>query len=469
MAKVAHINVRDEVYCHIAGLEPQDIEFLDNKFALMIEGAIFMPAYKIGRWDGKNHFFKDGKIYHRLLDQVVPYLEGWNYELVLNDERKPFTLVDERVTKDWFIGRPGTKITTELRPYQVEAINACLDATSGFVEAATGSGKTWMVAALSDILNKNDKRVIVIVPSSDLVDQTVATFRLGALDVGIYSGATKDLEHMTVVATWQALQNNPMIVEMFQAVIIDEAHGATAKTIGELINIHGKNIGYRWGFTGTMPKPKIDLMTLSGAIGEVLYRITAAELMALGYLAQLEIEPVQIVDNVEEEFPDYQSEKTFLTKSPHRLDLLADIVISKSEQFGNTLVLVNSIKQGQLLQKLIKDSVFLRGETDTDIRAEWYGLFEEQDDLIVIATYGIASTGISIDRVFCLVMVDAGKSFVKTIQSIGRSLRIGRDKTRAHCVDVHSGLKWSMKHFKERKKYYKEAQYTLLKLLKINA
>ena len=469
MSKKAYITVKDEVYCFVSGLEPQDQEFLESKFAMMVEGAFFMPAYKMGRWDGKIKFFdKTGKIYFRLLDELVPYLEGWNYEIVLQDERKLVNPVTKQIDKDWFLHKPGISLKVELRPYQVDAVRAALAAQSGFIEAATGSGKTWMVAALADLLNVEEKRVMVIVPSSDLVEQTAATFRLGMLDVGIYSGKTKDLHHMTVVATWQALQNNPMIVEDFDAVIVDEAHGATAKTIGELINVHGKHIAYRWGFTGTMPKPKIDVYTLRGAIGEVLYKISAADLMRMGYLAELEIEPVQLVDdNVEEEFPDYASEKMFLSKSPRRIDLLADLVISKAETYGNTLVLVNSIKQGQQLQKLIKDSVFLYGTTENEVRAEWYSMFEHRDDLIVIATFGIASTGISIDRVFCLMMVDSGKSFIKCIQSIGRGLRKGRDKEKVHCVDVHSNLKWSMKHFRERKKYYVQALYNVTKLMKV--
>jgi superfamily II DNA or RNA helicase len=469
MSKKASITVKDEVYCFVSGLEPQDQAFLESKFAMLVEGAFFMPAYKMGRWDGKIKFFdKTGKIYFRLLDELVPYLEGWGYKISLKDERKAVTPITKVIDAEWFLRKPGIKLRVELRPYQVEAVAAALTNQSGFIEAATGSGKTWMVAALSDLLNSEEKRVMVIVPSADLVMQTAATFRLGMIDVGIYSGDTKDLHHMTVVATWQALQNNPMIVEDFDAVIVDEAHGAAAKTIGDLINKHGKHIPFRWGFTGTMPKAKIDLYTLRGSMGEVLYKISAADLMRMGYLAELEIEPVQLIDeNVEEEFPDYASEKMFLSKSPRRLDLLADLVISKAETYGNTLVLVNSIKQGQQLQKLIKDSVFLYGTTENEVRAEWYSMFEERDDLIVIATFGIASTGISIDRVFCLMMVDAGKSFIKCIQSIGRGLRRGHDKEKVHAVDVHSNLKWSMKHFRERKKYYAQALYNVIKLVKI--
>lgn len=90
-------------------------------------------------------------------------------------------------------------------------------------------------------------------------------------------------------------------------------------------------------------------------------------------------------------------------------------------------------------------------------------MFEENDDLIVIASVGIASTGISIDRIFNMMLVDAGKSFIRSIQSIGRGLRLADDKQSVHVVDVHSKLKWSKKHWKEREKYYKEAGYPVLK------
>lgn len=465
--KRCNITVRDEVYCNVTGLEPAEHEFLDHKFALMVEGAFFMPLYKLGRWDGRVRFFdKTGKIYHRLLPDVVPYLEQWGYDINLQDLRKPIQLIETRVDKDWFVRKEGMQLHVELRDYQVDAVNACLDATSGFVEAATASGKTWMVAALADVLAQHEKRTIVIVPSDDLVVQTVITFKLGLLDVGIYSGSKKDIYHMVVVATWQALQNNPGIVKEFDCIVVDEAHGAKAKVVGDLINVAGKEIGYRFGFTGTMPKPPIDKLTLKGSIGDVLFSITAAELMERGFLAQLEIEPIETEEDVDEEFPDYSSEKSFLAKSPDRLEFLADLIIAKAAQYGNTFVLVNSIKQGKELQKLIKDSVFLHGADETDVRAEWYSMFEKRDDLIVIATFGIASTGISIDRIFCEIMIDAGKSFIRCIQSIGRSLRKGHDKDRVHLVDVHSKLKWSKKHYRERTKYYKAAQYPVSKLVK---
>jgi superfamily II DNA or RNA helicase len=465
--KVATIIVRDEVWCQILGLEPKDKQFLIEKLSVMVEGAFFMPKFKLGFWDGKIKFLNDdGRIYFRLLEEVVPYLDNWGYEVELRDERRAVPTIEERVDADWFIRKPEHALGVHLRPYQVGAVNAALSATSGFIISATGSGKTWMIAALADVMNRAGVRAIVIVPSSDLVEQTAATLKLGNLDIGTYSGAKKDPHHSTVVATWQALQNNPAVVKDFGCFIVDEAHGASAKTIGELINEHGKHAAYRYGFTGTFPKAKIDQMTLRGAIGEILYQVTAADLIKLGYLAQLEIEPVEIQAAVEEEFPDYGSEKTYLNRNADRLDFIADLIIARAEQYGNTLALVNSVKQGKELSKLIKNSVFLHGADDNDVRAEWYHTFDTRDDLIVIATFGIASVGISIDRIFNFMMIDAGKSFVRCIQSIGRGLRKASDKDRVHCVDVHSSLKWSKKHWKERLKYFKEAQYPVLKTVK---
>ena len=465
--KKVYITLRDEVYAHLTGLLPQDQEFLENKFAYMVEGAFFMPLYKLGRWDGKVRFFeKTGKIFLRLLDEVLPYLDNWNYEIELRDERPAKESINTRVTADWFARKENQQLKFNLRPYQVEAINLALEHGGGIIEAATGAGKTWIVGAMVDAYGQNDLKCMVIVPSVDLVDQTAATFKLGQIDVGTYGGKVKDLAHQHIISTWQSLQNNPKIIEDFDVLIVDECHGAKAKVIGEIVNTFGAKISFRFGVTGTIPKQKIDQATIKGTLGEAIYTITASELMEMGYLAQLEIEPVEIQETVNEEFPDYASEKTYLGKNSDRLDFLADLIISKSQQHGNTFVLVNSIKQGKALASRIKDSVFLHGADDTEVRAEWYSLFEKRDDLIVIATFGIASTGISIDRIFCLFMIDSGKSFVRAIQTVGRSLRKGHDKDKVLCVDVHSKLKWSKKHFRERVKYFKEAKYYISKVVK---
>lgn len=489
MTQKCYLTVRDEVWCHITGLKPEHNEFLWNKFAIFKDGYFWMPSYKLGRWDGKIRFFdKTGKTYFRLIDKILPYIEGWGYDIELTDNRKAFQnpLIDGELTTYDHEGlefplaltadgcnvipnaeiKPGTPFN--LRPYQLQAVKVAIESGSGFIIAGTGAGKTSITAAISHIYSQAGYRTITIVPSGDLVTQTADWYKLLGMDTGIYSGDTKDIDHDNVVATWQSLQYNPALLAKFQCLIWDEAHGIQAEVAQKLINESGKHIAYRFGVTGTLPKPELDQTSLFSSIGPVLIEIPAWWLMKHGYLAKVDIQPVELDETyVDEEFTDYAAEKAFLSKSPSRMEKIADLIISNCATHGNTLVLVNSIPFGQKLASLIKGAVFLYGESPKDLRKEHYDMFDEHDDLIVIASAGIASTGISIDRVFCLMMIDPGKSFIKAIQSIGRGLRLADDKKFLFAVDVSSKLKWAKKHAKERAKYYAEAQYNVLKKISL--
>lgn len=468
------ITVRDEVWCYITGLHGTHNEFLYNKFGIYKDGYIWSPMYKMGRWDGKIRFFeKSGRTYSRLLDKIIPFIDSWGYEVELKDERKyvvappiPGTL-DKIDAVGIALEASGLQIFPNLaiavRPYQLQCIKTAVDNGSGFCIAGTGAGKSLITAGISHVYSSNGYRTITVVPSADLVNQTAEWYIKAGLDVGIYSGDTKDVNHLNVVATWQSLQYNPGIISDFDVFIWDECHGCAAEVARKLINDHGKNIAFRFGVTGTFPKGEVDQYNLFSSIGSILIEIPASWLIDHGFLAKITIEPVELQEtNVEENFVDYAAEKAFLAKSTPRLEAIADLIISKCIQHGNTLVLVNSIQFGKKLSQLIKDSVFLYGESSTELRKEHYDMFELRNDVIVIASSGIASTGISIDRVFCMMSIDPGKSFTKTIQGAGRGLRKSSDKHEVFLIDVYSNLKWAKKHHRERLKYYKEANYPVL-------
>jgi superfamily II DNA or RNA helicase len=319
-----------------------------------------------------------------------------------------------------------------------------------------------MCAALAMMLYLNKLQTIIIVPSSDLVTQTVDELKekleLFPVTVGAYSGSSKEIDNPIVVATWQSLQNAPQYMQYFNAFIVDEAHGLKANVIKDLVNVHGKHISHRYGVTGTFPKGQADAYNLKLSVGKILREVPASWLIEQGYLSEINIEPV-ITQDVDPELPDYSSEKGYLAKNDDRLHALAQSIKEWRDQYGNTMVLVNSIAQGQLLQELIENSVFLSGASGKDERKENYDQYANADGLIVIATFGIASTGISIDRIFCLVLIEAGKSFVRAIQSVGRGLRKRGDKNKVFVKDVASKLQFSKKHLKERLKYYAEAGY----------
>jgi hypothetical protein len=318
-----------------------------------------------------------------------------------------------------------------------------------------------LTSALSRVYNDMDYNAITIVPSTDLVNQTFEWYERCGLDVGKYCGSDKDYKHKSVVSTWQSLQNNPRILQTFQTIIWDEAHGVKGQVARDLLTEHAKHAPFKYGVTGTFPKSYTDQLCLKASIGEIVTTMTARWLMDNEYLTPVEIETFKLKEKEKQDFPDYSAERSYLTKNKDRLEVLADLIIHKCEQYGNTLVLVSSVQFGEKLASLIDGAVFLYGATDTATRKENYDLFETDDGIIRIATYGIASTGISIDRMMCLMMIDAGKSYIRAIQSIGRCLRQAEGKFIAHVCDVYSSLKWSTKHFKERKKYYIESEYPI--------
>ena len=461
--KTCTIHILDEVNCTLGGLRPEDLDLLWDKFGFFVDGHFHMPAFQLRKWDGKARFFnKNGSTYTKLLDEIIPYLVTWGYDVQLNDKRIVPPKIDLRIDENIF-----ELDDYKLRPYQVEVVNHLLEEGSGFAICATGSGKTSMCAALALSLYAYGIQTLVIVPSKDLVNQTVDEFKdhlrnVDGITVGEYSGGKKDIDHPIVVATWQSLKNASHYLSYFQAVIVDEAHGAKAAVIQELINVHGKHIAHRYGCTGTFPRGKVDQYTLKTSIGRIVREVPAKWLIEHGYLAEIAIDPVETLDE-DPGMPDYAAEKAYLNKFDQRTEAIAEYIQQMAAEYGNTLVLVptSSLAKGRALADLIEGSVYLDGGSKTEIRKLNYEQYAARDNVVVIASAGIASTGISIDRIFCLILVDTEKAFVKCIQSVGRGLRKKGDKTKIHVVDVYSKLKYAKKHYKDRKTYYTEACYPM--------
>jgi superfamily II DNA or RNA helicase len=468
MSLTCTIRLEDEVNCVFIGLRPEHVEFLHEKFGVFVDGYRYMPAFQLHRWDGKIYFFDaHGKTYVKLLDEILPYVCGWGYEINLVDKRASAPVITDRLDENFF------KFDNfKLRPYQVDVVNALIEEGSGFALCATSSGKTSMCAALSMVLYQNGLQTLIIVPSTDLVTQTVNEFRERLqhheITIGEYSGGQKDIDHPIVVATWQSLQNAPHYMGFFKAVIVDEAHGCKAEVVKSLINDHGKHISHRYGCTGTFPKSETDKYSLKLSIGRIVREVRASWLIEQGYLSEIMIEPIETYDE-DPELPDYASERSYLTKHEERNIALAEQIKELRAKYGNTMVLVNtqSLQQGREIADLIPGAVYLDGGSKSELRQEEYQKYADQDDVLIIASAGIASIGISIDRIFCLIMLDMSKSFIKCIQAVGRGLRKKGDKNKIYVVDVYSRLKYAKKHWNERKKFYQEAEYPMTSVTKL--
>jgi len=446
------LTLKDEVICNIQGLEPYHRKALVDEWAITVAGAFFMPAYKTGAWDGKIQYFKPtGNTYINLLDKIVPRIVDYGYKITIIDKRPLRAALPAQIDQNIF-----QKFGVTLRYYQVDAANAGLSHGNGILNLATGAGKTYINAAISQA--HHPLRSFTIVPNTDLVIQTAETFNRVELDTGVFYGKKKLLDHQHIIGTWQSLKNNPDILKDFGVILVDEVHGAKAGVLFKLLTeLPGAKIQYRYGMTGTIPKAKSDKTSIKAALGPVRYTLKAKQLMDEGFISNLDIVIIQLQDCFIQQMS-WDAEKAFLARNTHRYAAMAELINTVSKQ-GNTLVLVNSIKAGETLVSFIPDSVFLSGKDKNETRKEHYDSFDTEDHKVVIATYGIAQAGLDIERIFNLIPIDAGKAFTRVIQTIGRGLRKAADKHHVNVMDICSNGKYSEKHMKDRISYYKDAKY----------
>jgi len=468
--------IKDEVNIKLDGLDVATRRKIVNELKFELPYARHMPAYKLGRWDGTKTFFGIGGTgYLAHLETIIPIVEQSGYDIEVEDLRESQSLTFQPIGenywadqgKTWPKGHPDAGKPIVLRDYQYDVVNKFLENPQSLQEVATGAGKTITTATLSHLCEPYG-RTMVIVPNKSLVVQTEEDYRNLGLDVGVYFGDRKELNKTHTICTWQSLNvlekksyddDTLTLAEFCEgvcAIIIDEVHQAKADVLMRLATQNFRNCPIRWGLTGTVPKEKWEYQSLLASIGPVINHVSAYDLQQKDVLAQLHIEVVQTNDI--EVFRSYQEEYTWLVTDEKRITWIAD-KIKQISLTGNTLILVNRIDTGNKLVSKIPESVFISGAVKLDDRKEEYDEIKTSDNKIIVATYGVAAVGINIPRIFNLVLLEPGKSFVRVIQSIGRGIRKAEDKDFVQIWDITSTCKYAKRHLTERKKYYKEAKY----------
>jgi superfamily II DNA or RNA helicase len=468
--------IEDEVNIKIEGLEVDVRRKLANALKFEVPYARYMPQYKLGRWDGKVAFFGIGGTgYVNHLNVVQDVLAKNNVEIVdIDDRRQKIQLDFEPITetfwgnKTWPKDHPAEGEPIVLRDYQVEVINNFLSNPQSLQEVATGAGKTIITATLSKLTEKYG-RSLVVVPNKSLVTQTEEDYVNCGLDVGVYFGDRKELGKTHTICTWQSLNildkktkdgsavlSLAEFLEGVSTIIIDEVHQAKAEVLKNLLTRNLRNAPIRWGLTGTVPKEKFEFESIHASLGPVIGNNSAKELQDKGVLSNCHVNVVQLIDT--QAHSDYQSELKYLVTNKARIEYMASLLNNVS-QSGNTLILVDRISAGEMLAELIPNSTFVSGSVKVKDRKETYDTIREGTNEVIIATYGVAAVGLNIPRIFNLVLIEPGKSFVRVIQSIGRGVRKAKDKDFVQIWDITSTCKYAKRHLTQRKKFYKEAEY----------
>jgi superfamily II DNA or RNA helicase len=331
-----------------------------------------------------------------------------------------------------------------------------------------------MIYALVRYYTDRQKKILVVVPTTSLVEQIVGDFQDYGWDADsychkIYSGKEKYSDLPVTVTTWQSIYKlDRKFFEDYEVVIGDEAHQFKSKS---LINIMTKlaDAKYRFGFTGTLDGTQTHKWVLEGVFGPS-YKVTqTAELMSQGHLATLDINCLVLKHNPQK-FEAFEDEIQYIINHDKRNNFIKNLTLDLK---GNTLVLFQRVEShGAVLHDLINSSTkdtrkvfFIHGGVDTSERELVREITEKEDNAIIVASYGTFSTGINIKNLHNVIFASPSKSRIRNLQSIGRVLRKGKNKTKAVLYDISddctygSRKNYTLNHLIERIKIYNEEDF----------
>jgi len=471
------IQKSNEVFLKIQ-CEPHVEYELRDYFKFEVPNAKFMPQYRGRNWNGEIHLFdmRSKQLYIGLLDKLISFCENYRYTYKFEDNKfygMPFE-VNEGISKEGVKDYMNSITSIRPRDYQIEGVYDALRHNRKLLISPTASGKSLMIYSVVRYYSDKQKKILLVVPTTSLVEQMYKDFEDYGWDAQtychkIYSGREKVSDAPVTITTWQSIYKlDRSFFEPYEVVIGDEAHLFKSKS---LISIMTKlaDAKYRFGFTGTLDGTQTHKWVLEGLFGPSYKIVRTAELMAKGHLSKLDITCL-VLKHTPQIFPTYEDEVQFIISHERRNNFIKNLAIDLK---GNTLILFSRVEShGKPLFELIESSVksnrkvfFVHGGVDTVEREQVREITERESDAIIVASYGVFSTGINIRNLHNVVFASPSKSRIRNLQSIGRVLRKGKNKTKAMLYDIsddctHKARRnYTLNHLIERIKVYNEENF----------
>jgi superfamily II DNA or RNA helicase len=439
---------------------------MSGYFEFDVPGAKFSPAYRNKVWDGKIRLLNvmTRLLYAGLLPYVISFCSDRGYKCEISEDFKPIGVYGKEAG---YALSKLLKTKFELRDYQNEAFVEALNSERRLLLSPTGSGKSFIIYLLTQWHIAQGRRVVIIVPTTSLVHQMASDFveynNDKPMDIHkIMAGAEKDIENKIVITTWQSIYKlKKTWFDSYDVVVGDECHLFKAKSLSSIMT-KLEDCKYRYGFTGTLDGTQTHKLVLEGLFGPVKKVITTAELMNKEVLADLRIKGI-VLEHTKEirklmAGKTYQEEMDFIVGFEPRNKFICNLAKSLK---GNTLILFQYVdKHGKvlypMLQKMDKEVYFVHGGVNANTREDIRKIVENSNDSIILASYGTFSTGINIRNLHNVLFASSGKSRIRNLQSIGRSLRVHESKEVATLYDLVDDLSrgksknFALKHFMER-------------------
>lgn len=465
--------------------EPSISAELADHFSFYAPGYQFQPLYKKRLWDGKIRLYNrmTNELNTGLYDKLKDFCMNHNYTMTLNNGH--YGLPNEKVNVNHlelvqYIEK--LSLPWEIRDYQYDAVAYGIHHKRAVLQSPTGSGKSLIIYCLLRwYLDNYESNVLVVVPTTSLVEQMYNDFASYGMDVEndchiIYSGKDKQTKKRVIISTWQSIYKlSKEWFEQFGCVFGDECHGFKAKSLSAIMN-KCTEADFRYGTTGTLDGTQVNRLVLTGLFGPVRKVITTKDLQENNTLAKLNINVLLLNYNDEDKKKFWSDKKTyhdeldFIVTHDVRNRFISNLAVSCK---GNTLVLFQLVqKHGKVLFDLIDNKVsekrkvfYVSGETETTDREAIRGIVEKQKDAIIVASMGTFSTGINIKNLHNIIFASPSKSQIRVLQSIGRGLRMsddGRPTTLYDLADdIHIGKQknFTLGHSADRIKIYNKEQF----------
>ena len=479
------IEKKNEVFLKLH-CEPHILHELQPYFTFEVESAKFMSQYRSRHWDGKIRLLSThtGEIYAGLLPKIIDKLTNHNYTYTFNNNKfygSPFE-INENISYEGVQGYMNSICSHTPRDYQIEGVYDALRHNRKLLISPTASGKSLMIYAIVRYYVDKGQKILLVVPTTSLVEQMYKDFQDYGWNVDsychrIYSGREKTNEHPVTITTWQSVYKlERSFFEDYGVIIGDEAHLFKSKSLVEIMTKlhHAK---YRFGFTGTLDGTQTHKWVLEGLFGPS-YKVTRTdELMKQGHLSQLDIQCL-VLKHPPQKFETYEDEIQYLIGHDQRNKFITNLALDLK---GNTLILFSRVEaHGSILYERINSNklgerkiFFVHGGVDTEEREMVREITERENNAIIVASYGTFSTGINIKNLHNVIFASPSKSRIRNLQSIGRVLRKGKDKTKAVLYDIaddctHNSRKnYTLNHLIERIKIYNEENFNY-EILTIN-
>jgi superfamily II DNA or RNA helicase len=475
------ISKKNEVFIKLE-CDPHILYELAPYFTFTVESAKFMPQCRGKRWDGEIKLLSTatGEIYTGLLDKVIAKIKNHGYTYEFRDNKYyglPFEINDE-ITPEGVSGYMTHISNLSPYDYQVNAVYECLRYNRKTIISATSSGKSYMIYSIVRYYATKGFKILVVFPTTSLIHQMFKDWSEYGWDPEnhchmIYYGQEKDTNSPITLSTWQSIHKlDKSFFEDYDCVIVDECHGCKSKSLIDIMK-KSHNAKYRFGFTGTLSNGGKDSQThewvISGLFGPSYKAVGTKELIEKGRASQLDIHCLVLKHNPQK-FDKYEDEIQFLITNEKRNNFIKNLALDIK---GNTLILFSRVEtHGLPLYELINNGsddnrkvFFVHGGVDVQEREQVREITERENNAIIVASYGVFSTGISIKNLHNVIFASPSKSRIRNLQSIGRVLRKGNNKDKATLYDIsddctyNSRKNYTLNHFIERVKIYTEEDF----------